>query len=187
MVRGIQLDDLATHAPALTTAMAMFYRENCMVCMDNQGHTTGVMMEVNFADTHEGTSVSWHGTVTDATRASYDDREKRVDFGACGAIALLLMPEFAGLRAVRPSAKGNAIDYYLAPPDEEHLIFNEGAVLEVSGIQAENPRNTVADRIYRKRRRLHDLRASVTSQTPDPPTYICVVEFGQPKARVVLE
>jgi hypothetical protein len=187
MARGIRLEELEDIARgALTPKMAAFYHENCIVCMDNQGHATGVMLDVDFNEEAEAVSVSWDGSVDERMRTAYADREKRVDFGAC-AIALLLMPVFSDLVAIRPSSKGNAIDYYLAPAGEEHLIFNNSAFLEVSGIQKENPSNTVAERIARKRKRLRDARASAIAETPDLPTYICIVEFGQPQARVVLE
>jgi len=85
------------------------------------------------------------------------------------------------------SSKGNGIDYYLADRDTgDDLIFNRAAVLEVSGILEANESNTVERRIAAKRRRLREYAASPTATTVDLPTYICVVEFGRPHAKVVL-
>jgi hypothetical protein len=82
--------------------------------------------------------------------------------------------------AIEQSNIGTTIDYYLAPQNQDNtLIFNHAARLEVSGILEENPDNTVDKRIGSKIRRLK----------PDPngalPTFILVVEFSQPHAKMV--
>ncbi len=188
MTRRIQLEDLSKQAPVLTEDGARFYRENCMVCFASQQHDNGVALHVDVDDTLERISVAWQGVVTPKMLVSYRDQDKRVDFGAC-AVALLIMPVFTGYAAVEPSATGDGVDYYLTRPgDDDELIFNGAARLEVSGIQRENESNTVADRVSRKRRRLRRLRkSSPANPTKDPPTFICVVEFGLPQSRVVTE
>ncbi len=72
-------------------------------------------------------------------------------------------------------------DYYylIGKIQNTDLIFNEAeARLEVSGILSETTGNTVKARIKEKRERL----------TPeDLPTFIVIVEFSNPYAKVVKE
>ncbi len=97
------------------------------------------------------------------------------------------MPEFTEYVGVTQSAKWNGFDYYLTTANTDpNLIFNDAANLEVSGIQAENEGNTIIIRIQSKRRRLQRIRSASLGTTSDLPTYICVVEFSKPQAKVAL-
>ena len=71
------------------------------------------------------------------------------------------------------------IDYYLVPKDKQDdvLIFNHAARLEVSGILRQNEGNTVDQRLNRKIKRLK----SATGMS----TFIAIVEFGQPWSKMV--
>jgi hypothetical protein len=186
MAKHIHLEALADRAPVITPTSAGFYKENCMMCLSEQGHFSGVALQVEFESVREPVTVSWEGTVTEQMIRAYGDKNRRTDVGAC-TIALLLIPEFTEFVAVEQSATGTGIDYYLTSGrTDDELIFNNAAYLEVSGIQAENENNTIEDRIQSKRRRL--LRRPNTSLgvTSDLPTYICIVEFSKPQAKVVV-
>jgi hypothetical protein len=186
MVRAISLEALAGRVPALDAVAAAFYKANCVVCLHEGGHGSGVTLSVDFTPAHESIFVLWEGVVTPQMLRVYADRNKRVDFGAC-AIALLLIPELTGYVAVEQSATGNGSDYFLRSPDaDDDLIFNHGAYLEVSGIQTESEANSVDDRVQSKRRRLRRLASATLSTAADLPTYICVVEFSTPRAKVVI-
>jgi hypothetical protein len=156
-----------------------FYKHNCMICFDRHGYNSGVRLNIHHQECHSTFAISWQGEVNDRLRRMYRDQPKFVDFGAC-TIALLLVPELTEFRVVEQSAVGTTIDYYLAPQThDDTLIFNHTARLEVSGILEENESNTVDKRINDKVRRL----------IPDPqrelPTFIVVVEFSQPWAKMV--
>lgn len=186
MAKLIRLEDLAHAVPALDAVAAAFHQANCMMCMDDENHASGVEMEVEFNNSKELVSVIWEGFVTPQMARVYADRNKRVDFGAC-AIALLLIPAFTEYIAIAQSATGNGIDYFLQSADaDDELIFNTGAYLEVSGIQSETTANTISDRIQSKRRRLQRQAKALFTSASDLPTYICVVEFSRPEAKVVV-
>ena len=71
------------------------------------------------------------------------------------AIVLLLIQEFTEFTAIEQSVIGTTIDYYLGHQNQnDNLIFNNTARLEVSGILEENKKNTVENRIKRKLNRL---------------------------------
>ncbi len=190
MTRNIRLEDLADQIPVISEPVSAAYAEACKVCFDFHMHPTGTTLNVVFVDDRHKVVVHWEGDVTEWMRRTHADLNVRVGDGTC-AIALLLLAQFANLVAVERSEKYNGIDYYLSTPndddfDEEHLIFNHKAVLEVTGIQTERGSNTITSRMKKKRDRLVKYQTSTTSQTVDLPTYICVVEFSEPEAQVAL-
>lgn len=173
---SIALESLHVGIPALTTAFANFYKENCMVCLDNQGHSPGVLIEVKHSDYAHVFEVQWVGDVTDHMRNAYTDLIKATDHAAC-AFALLIVREITEFTAVVPSAIGSTIDYYLAPDSQENtLIFNHAARLEVSGILVENENNSIQKRIRAKQRRLRTEEGLRD--------FIFVVAFNIPRAEM---
>ena len=171
------LESLSDQAYAITPDATGFYKEQCMVCFHKNGHESGVMLEVRHHQTCTSFQICWTGKVTDRMISNaYVDHLKYVDFGAC-AVALLLIRRITDYKAVQQSAIGTTIDYYLAPQDQDDdLIFNHAARLEVAGILKENENNTVKDRIMKKRNRLKESSL---------PTYIIVIEFSRPWSEMV--
>ena len=158
---------------------APFYQEKCMVCLDSQGHRSGVTLNVRFKDSNSDFQIFWSGQVTEQMRMSHADLQEAVEFAAC-AVTFLLVPALTELTTIRQAVKGTTVDYYLAPLDKDDLlIFNDAARLEISGILAENDNNSVESRIRGKLKRLK----------PDPsgarPTFISVVEFSRPWSKVM--
>lgn len=186
-VKRIDLQSLATNVPAPTPFATGYHMESCMMCMDKAGHRSGVALPVDFEGVSDTAIILWPGSVTATMVRTYVDENKRVDYGAC-ALALLIVAQFTDFVAIRQSATGTRIDYYLAPAvaTDDDLIFNGAALLEVSGIQAAAGSNTVDRRIQLRRNRLLRRPTPAPGAPPDPPTYICVVEFGSPVAKVVV-
>ena len=158
---------------------APFYQEKCMVCLDSQGHRSGVTLSVRFKSSSTAFRICWSGQVTEQMSLSHADLQEAVEFAAC-AITFLLVPELTELTTIRQAVKGTTVDYYLAPKDRDDLlIFNDAARLEISGILVESENNSVESRIKGKLKRLK----------PDPggafSTLISVVEFSQPWSKVV--
>ena len=173
----LSLDTLAENTYGITPGGADFYKENCMMCLDLNGHRSGVGLRLEYAGSSLPFSVVWLGDVTDRMQVGYVDRTKLADFGAC-ALALLVVPRVLGLTAVSQSAIGTTIDYYLGDADgDDILLFNGTARLEVSGILCENQNNSVQKRVGAKSRRL--------KPEGDLPSYIIVVEFSEPWSKMV--
>lgn len=116
-------------------------------------------------------------SVDDQLRKSYGDLKKATDAAAC-AIALFLVNDLTKYVAIEQSAIGSTIDYFLdLQGNDDILIFNHSARLEVSGILCENETNTVDNRIKQKRNRLKPGNSL--------PTIIIIVEFSQPWSKMV--
>ncbi len=174
----IQLEALAQKAPVIPEEAVPFYKQNCMVCLDNQGHQSGVALHVDKDGEYKEFAIVWLGEVTDQMRQNqYTDLVKATDFAAC-TIALLLISELSPYQAIEQSIIGTTIDYYLIPREQdETLIFNRAARLEVSGILYESESNTVTRRVREKLKRL--------KPEGDLPDYVIVVEFSKPRSQVV--
>jgi hypothetical protein len=172
----LDLDSLARGIPVINQDAAGFYKQNCMVCFQDQGHPSGVILSVDREGGSTSLGVHWRGSVNNQMRKAYGDLRKATEYAAC-AVALLLVRELTDFTAVEQAAIGTTVDYFLAPqvPDDT-LIFNRAARLETSGILKEEGSNTV-DR--RAREKLQRLKPSSI------PTVIAIVEFGSPKSKMV--
>jgi hypothetical protein len=172
----ISLDALGK-LPVIPEEAVGFYKQNCMVCFYHNGHSSGVRLRVQYESSNETIPVFWSGDVTDQLLRAYADLIQATNFGAC-TIALLLIRELMEFTAIEQAIRGTTIDYYLAPQDQDEvLIFNRAARLEVSGILKESENNTVDARVKKKLRRL--------KQKGDLPTFIIIVEFSQPWSNMV--
>jgi hypothetical protein len=177
------LAELKSAAGCLTEALANHYAEACAVSLHEHSHIPGVELKVEFGDDEDAVRLKWPHAVTDDILRCYQDRSARVNVSAC-AIALMLIPAYTEFFGWEQSQTGDRIDYYLRlKPEKEDLIFNGTARLEVSGIDEENPSNSVKQRIREKRARLNE-KGGPGDQTGS--TYICVVEFSNPKSDVVV-
>jgi hypothetical protein len=127
------LEDLSRGIPVILKGDAAFYVHNTMACFDRNNHQSDISLKVSGEYQWEP-EVHWQEDVTDDLRNAYNDIGKMVDFGAC-TIALLLIRELTEYTAVRQSAIGTTIDYYLEPKiADDTRLFKDAVRLEVSGI-----------------------------------------------------
>jgi len=175
VIRPLHLESLEDGIPVIPKQAAGFYKQNCMICLDNQRHKSGVRLKVkHYDDSDVVFQVLWDDEVTDELRRAYADLVRATENAAC-AIALLLVREITDFTAIEQASRGTTIDYYLSYREEtDELIFNHAARLEVSGILQEDGSNTIDGRIKGKQRRLK----------PGLPTFIIVVEFSYPMSKV---
>ena len=147
------------------------------VCFEDRAHTTGVSLKV-VGSANTEFAVLWE-TVTEVQRRTYNDLEEATEHGAYG-VALILLREITGKKAIDRSKKGSGFDYWIGETDDDELIFSNKARLEVSGILS----GTDSKIDTRLRTKLDQVKPSDISGFP---AYIAIIEFGQPKARVELK
>lgn len=182
---ALNLDSLyQSIIPVISAEAAGFYIENCMVCFHSQGHNSGIQMRVLDSDaTEKYCEVRWSASITDKLLRSHALRQA-TDHAAC-AIALLLIQKLTEFAAIEMAPIGTTVDYYLVPQgreEDDFLIFNGTARLEISGILQESPTNSVESRIKEKLKRLLP-----DYDDDNHPTYVIVVEFSQPWSKVVVK
>lgn len=174
----IVLESLDQGIPVLTTDAAGFYKENCLICLDECGHKSGVLLKLKEQQFEEYIEVQWTSEITTQMKMTHADLVQATEFGAC-AIALLIIRDITKYTAVSRAVIGTTIDYYLAPKDsieeflsEETLIFNQSVLLEATGILKETKSNSVYSRMNKKLDRLKNPK--------NLRTFIIVVEFSKP-------
>jgi hypothetical protein len=69
-VRSLALENLKLGIAAVTESVGGAMIEACMVCFEDQGHSSGVELQV-MGDYDEVFSVTWQGAVTDQTRRTW--------------------------------------------------------------------------------------------------------------------
>jgi hypothetical protein len=94
-------------------------------------------------------------------------------------MAALLVAAHTELEVVERSRKGTGFDYWLGPKGENSDLFQRTARMEVSGIGSGGA-GTVSAREKEKMK-----QTSVSDGAL--PAYIVIVEFGTPRARVVVK
>lgn len=174
---SLLLDSLSDNIPAIPQETAVYYKYACMVCLDNQNHKPGVVLEVAHGRNKDSFEIHWQDEVTPQLLRAYADLTKTTEVAAC-ALALLLVRELTDFTAIEQATRGTTVDYYLIRKTQDAtFIFNHAARLEASGILQEDHSNTVDSRIKSKLDRLK----------PDPrlPTLIVVVEFSNPWSKMV--
>lgn len=173
--RGIlKLDNLGNGLPGITKPFGATLAEAAAVCLEQQGHASGVTMEVNGA-MDCSYDVCWP-EVTEQMRRCYNDLEVATENGAY-AVAIPIVRELTGYTVVERSRKGTGFDYWLG--EESELPFQNKARLEVSGIRRGN------DAGIRAR-----MKAKLDQTKPSDgilPAYAAVVEFSRPVAQVMVK
>lgn len=170
---ALDLSQLGTGFPALTASAGTSLAEAAAVCLEHQGHTQRVELQVTGSYSEIVAVV--RPSVTDQMRRCYADLQEATEFGACG-LAILLVRAVVGYTVIERSVKGTGFDYWLGYEDE--LPFQNKARLEVSGILAGDD-GQITTRVKQKRE-----QTTLTDRIALP-AYIVVVEFSRPKAQVV--
>lgn len=98
--------------------------ECASVCFEDRSHTAGVSIKVvGLANTEF--AVLWE-TVTDVQRRTYNDLVEATEHGAYG-VAIILLREITGKKAIDRSKKGPGFDYWIGDTDDYELIFRNKA------------------------------------------------------------
>lgn len=168
----LDLNDLAHGLPAITPSFGQYLAEAGALCLESQGHSKGQNLFVQGKYSKEY-PLHWPD-VTDQMERCLNDPEVATEHGAVG-IAILLMKRLIGYAVIQRSRKGTGFDYWLG--DQEDMLFQNKARLEVSGIRNGNQK-TVQNRVREK------LTQTKVSDETTLPTYVVVVEFGKPLAEV---
>jgi hypothetical protein len=159
--------------PGLTSNAGGHLAEAAAVCLEDQQHEPGASLAVD-GSYRRALRLNWE-RVSSQQRRTYADLHEATEYGACG-IAILFIENAARKVVVERSKKGTFFDYWVGVEGEGEL-FQERARLEVSGILNGDDRK-VELRTNQKLDRVRQAKGKL-------PKYVAVVEFGQPKARVV--
>ena len=168
----LDLSGLQQGLPAITPAFGAALAEAGAICLSEQGHQPGVVLEIDGG--FSGAFVLLWPQVTEQMRRCWNDQDYTTEQGA----ALLLIQRLTSFTVVERSRRGTGFDYWLGNvSDSAELPFEKSARLEVSGIRR-GERRQVRSRVTLK-------GAQVRAADSLSPAYVAVIEFSQPLAWVV--
>jgi len=144
------------------------------VCMDTNGHLSGVKLAITGVY-RRGVEVLWDGP-TDQVRLSYADLQEATEFGAAG-VAIAILNRLDGFLVMQRSRKGKGFDYWISKKEKPcGPLFQNCSPLEVSGIL------TGDDAELRRRVRIKKEQIAIAKSDDGK---VAVVEFGTPRSRIV--
>jgi hypothetical protein len=169
----LSLDSLVHGFPHLPPEGGAVMAQAAIICLDHQGHESGVrlLVEGAFAATFP---VSWSANITQAMRRFWNDPQEATQHGAC-ALAIVLVRALRGYTVIERSRKGTGFDWWLGFEDN---LFQAKARLEVSGI-LRGSKKRIDSRLRAK------ILQTTRSDYLDLPVYVVVIEFSNPTAKVV--
>ncbi|WP_404784864.1 hypothetical protein [Altericista sp. CCNU0014] len=177
--KTLYLNDLCQNKPE-RPGWSLTFGATCAdaaaVCLEAQSHPVQVTLQVDGMQTL--TVELQRNTVDDTVRRFNADLEVATEYGAYG-IAALLMPHLTQLTVIERSIKGRGFgfDFWLGSIDDPQTVFQRKARLEVSGIR-QGSQSILQSRVNMKLEQISPSDAL-------SPGYVCVVEFGTPRARIV--
>lgn len=170
-VQILNLQQLDRGLPAITPAFGAALAEAGAICLTDEAHAPGVILEVE-GEFSTRFQLDWQ-PVTEQARRCWNDEEYTTEQAAYG-IALLLILQLTDLTAIERSRKGTGFDYWLGIQDSTSMLpFERMARLEVSGIR-EGSRSQINARVKQK------TEQTGASDAEGLPAYIIVVEFSRP-------
>jgi len=171
VTRKLKLQTLGNGVTALLKEYEACLGSAAGVCLEDQGHTPTVKMQVTGCR-KDVFALDWR-PIPDEAKRTWENEQQTTEFGACG-VALLLARSIAQIKAFRVSRKPSGFDFWMTSRDSVYP-FQQCARLEVSGIRCGSEMKK--SRLQEKIDRLH--------RYPNPvPAFIIIIEFGEPGALV---
>jgi hypothetical protein len=167
------LERLRKGMPGLTSAAGGYLAEAAAACLEDRKHIQGISLSVD-GSYRRTIRLTWGG-VSDQQRRTHADLHEATEYGACG-VAIIVVENAARKVVVERSKKGTFFDYWVGSEGKGEL-FQDRARLEVSGILNGDDKKVE----MRTTQKLEQVRQGKGRL----PTYVAIVEFGRPKARVV--
>jgi hypothetical protein len=168
----LQLDKLSGGIAGISNAYGAFLAEAAVMCLDALGHTPGVILKVE-GDFEALFRLEWQQQIGVPERLSWGDLKEATEYAAMG-IALLLLESLTEYSVFQRNDQSGVGDFTLT--QNFYQSIEQGALLEVSGIFAEIPNNTVSMRLLQKKKN-HTKRNRTKL-----PFFTAIVAFNVPKA-----
>lgn len=173
----LDLDQLNEGLPTLTSNWGRFLSEAALFCLTQNQHTNNV--DLHILDRQDQIyKIRWGFTLDDRASSSYADHSEATEYGAT-CIAILLVINITDNKTIERAVKGNGFDYWVGNVDDnQNLLFQRKARLEISGIMKGNESNV-------KSRTKEKINQTDISDNMKIPAYISVIEFSKPMASFV--
>ena len=172
-MKQINLDQLREGQPGISPDIAGFLVEAAVFCLVENGHQSGVVLEVEGHFT-EKVKLLWAKEIDEQIRRGWLDIKEATEYGAT-ALAALLLFNFENLVVYERIPQSGDADFYLQSVSNQKIE----AMMEVSGIWQQSETNTPQIRINIKKKRLEKSKSK-----QNLPVFIVVTEFSHPKSKI---
>jgi len=179
-MKKLDLDELKTGIPVVSKKIGAFLAEAAAICLYLNGYESGVELKVE-GEIEEILIVEWDDKITDDVLNSWNDVKEATEFGAT-ALAILILLKYTYFTHIIRAYQGTGIDYWLGIGEHTSDTLPKDNIkgrLEISGILKESKSNTLNMRISQK------IKQAKKTDDTKLPVYIVVVEFSQPKAKII--
>lgn len=167
----IDLENLKSIVPDLTESWATSRLEAAVFCLDYNGHRSRIKM--NVSPNNNSFVIHWKMSMDQRVKNTWNDVQEATEKGAEG-IAAILVNELTQYKVIRRSVKKTGIDYWLGYKENETLLFQDAARLEISGL--------IDGTNGEFNRRVKDKSEQVKqSNATRLPAYISITDFGEPR------
>jgi hypothetical protein len=172
--QSIDLKMLEIGTPGITPEFGACLAQAAAVCLEDQRHSYGVVMNVD-GDYETSFSLIW-SQATEQMKKCWGDIEVTTEHGAYG-VAILLLLNLTEYTIIERSKKGTGFDYWLGYNNHNDLLFQGKARLEVSGI-----RNGDDEKL---RNRTRKKIKQIGFEKNIIPGFVIIVEFSSPRSRII--
>lgn len=170
----LDLESLKQGVPHIIPSVCAMMADCAIYSFHAQNHVSGVLFEVEVdIDGKKETKayrITWESDPF-VMQKSMNDQNRTTDNGAM-CMAIWLTQDLTPYTEFETSEIGTGFDYWLTTPDEAII----GSRLEISGISKTSKTNNVNYRSNKKKKQVQ--KSDYLGKT----AYICVIEFGTPKA-----
>lgn len=173
----LDLERIRDGFPGITATFGQTLLEACLVCLEEQGHLPGTILNV-CGDWNVDLELRWSTTVDERMRRTWSNRNETTEFAAVCLVSLLVEQQ-TRYTIIGKAGEGTGIDFWLGNRISENSdgVFLPVARLEVSGIFS-GTLTQIQQRLKMK------VVQSKQSEATRLPLIVGIAEFGQPRARL---
>lgn len=173
-VNKLALESLKKGMPGMEPALGESCAHAASVCLEHERHIPDKTRLSVDGSREVIYDLTW-APATDQMRRSWSDLQDATEWGASGVAALLVEDTF-GYQILQRSWKGTGFDYWIGYSDNNGVMFQNKARLEVTGI-LHGAEGDISARLQEKLNRFE-------KHPHELPEMVVVVEFGTPRSRI---
>jgi hypothetical protein len=177
-IERINIEILKEGLPGISGGMGNHLIEGCVVCLHRSNHLSETIISIG-GDIEISYSLEWNIQFTDQLDRSWKDQIYATEHGAV-CIAILIALKLTDYTILERSIRTTGFDYWLGNKDDDGILFQKKARLEISGI-FKGDKKSIKKRV--------DLKLTQTNQSDslNIPAYISIIEFSEPCANFVMK
>ena len=176
----LNIESLRESISGIIPSFGSLMADCAIFALASQGHRSGVTFAVNSNTEKKEYQLLWETIMGLWAARSMNDEQRTTEFAAMG-LGILLTLNLTPYQHFTVARRPSGVDFWLYEVEPESLDFSTAdARLEISGIAKESVGNTLAMRFMVKKNQVRRYAGQAM------PTWIALIEFGDPQSLFVL-